>query len=144
MEMMALLPPRANLEPTPADKDPAPLPFDSTYNTPEHDEWVARVKYIRDDRFIYEHVLDDAASVKLDHAWDDLHASFEYYDNYLDLLSKKFNYELKIKHMSELTPQMQLAHAVRRLASTWLRYALNTRRSRRRNAPHSPGMWKIA
>ena len=72
MEMMALMPPRTNIEPTPADKDPAPLPFDSTYNTPEHDEWVARIKYIRDDRFIYEDVLDDATRAKLDQAWNDL------------------------------------------------------------------------
>jgi hypothetical protein len=108
LEMAALLPPNAYGEPTPADKDPAPLPFDSTFNTPEHDEWVARVKYLRDDRFIYENILDDAARIKLDHAWSDLHASFDYYDNYLDLLAKKFKLDLKVKHMSELN-ELQLA-----------------------------------
>ena len=108
MEMIALLPPNAYVEPTPADKDPPPLPFDPTFNTPEHDEWVARVKYLRDDRFIYNNILDDETRLKLDRAWDDLHASFEYYDNYLDLLSTKFKLNLKIKHMSELN-EVQLA-----------------------------------
>ena len=45
MELVALLPPNSNIEPTPADKDPAPEPFDSTYNTPEHDAFVNDVKY---------------------------------------------------------------------------------------------------
>jgi mono/diheme cytochrome c family protein len=105
LEMVKLLPPNAYGEPTPADKDPAPLPFDSTYNTPEHDEWVARIKYTRDDRYIYENILDDTTRVKLDQAWTNLYASFEYYDNYLDLFDKKFKLGLKAKHMSELTPQ---------------------------------------
>ncbi len=108
MQMVALLPPNAYGEPTPADKDPAPLPFDSTYNTPEHDEWVARIKYIRDDRFIYNNILDDRTRLEVDRAWNDLLASFEYYDNYLDLFSKKFNLKLNIKHMSELN-EVQLA-----------------------------------
>ena len=107
-QMVALLPPNAYGEPTPADKDPAPLPFDSTYNTPEHDEWTARIKYIRDDRFIYNNILDDKTRLELDRAWTDLLYSFEYYDNYLDLFSKKFNLSLKIKHMSELN-EVQLA-----------------------------------
>lgn len=103
MQMVALLPPNAYGEPTPADKDPAPLPFDSTYNTPEHDEWVARIKYHRDDRFIYQNILDDETRAKLDRAWNDLYASFEYYDNYLDMLDRKFKLNLKLKHMSELS-----------------------------------------
>ena len=40
MEFAALLPPNSHGEPTPADKDPVPLPFDNTYNVPEHDEFV--------------------------------------------------------------------------------------------------------
>ncbi len=108
LEMAAILPPNAYKEPTPADKDPAPLPFDSTYNTPEHDEWVGRIKYLRDDRFIYTYVLDDPTRVKLDQAWNDLFSSFEYFDNYADMLAKKFKLDLKVKHMSELT-ELQLA-----------------------------------
>ena len=107
MELVALWPPNAYAEPTPADKDPAPLPFDSTFNTPEHDEWVGRIKYLRDDRFIYNYILDDAARVKVDHAWYDLLSSFEYFDNYLDMLSKHFKVDLKVKRMSELgEPQL--------------------------------------
>lgn len=102
MELVALLPPNAYAEPTPADKDPAPLPFDSTFNTPEHDEFVGRVKYRRQDRFIYEKMLDDATRVKLDQAWNDLYASFAYHDNYVDMLDKKFKLNLNIKHVSEL------------------------------------------
>ena len=52
MEFANLLPPNSHGEPTPADKDPVPDPFDNTYNVPEHDEFVVKVKYIRDDRFV--------------------------------------------------------------------------------------------
>ena len=41
------------------------------------------MKYIRDDKFIYEHMLDDATRTQVDQAWNDLYASFEYHDNYL-------------------------------------------------------------
>ena len=59
-----MLPPNAHGEPTPADKDPIPDPFDSTYNVPEHDDFDNDVKYIRDDRFVYEHMLDDATRAR--------------------------------------------------------------------------------
>src|SRR5204863_5546031 len=36
LELARLLPPNTHTEPTPADKDPIPQPFDSTYNVPEH------------------------------------------------------------------------------------------------------------
>src|SRR5262245_7574969 len=49
MEFATLLPPNSHSEPTPADKDPVPDPFDNTYNVPEHDEFVQKVKYHRDD-----------------------------------------------------------------------------------------------
>lgn len=94
MEFANVLPPNSHGEPTPADKDPVPEPFDNTYNVPEHDEFVVKVKYIRDDRFVRENMLDPAARVRLDHAWNDLYASFEYHDNYLRLLAKKFNNDL--------------------------------------------------
>ena len=95
LEFATLLPPNSNIEPTPADKDPAPDPFDSTYNTPEHDAFVNDVKYIRDDRFVVEHMLDDATRVRLDNAWNDLRASFAYHDNYLRLLAEHFKLDLK-------------------------------------------------
>jgi mono/diheme cytochrome c family protein len=102
LELAALLPPNSYEEPTPADKDPIPDPFDSTYNVPEHDDFDTRVKYIRDDRFLYDHVLDDQARASVDAAWSDLYTSFAYHDNYLDLLAKHYNYDLKNKHIGDL------------------------------------------
>ena len=39
---------------------------------PEHDEFDNKVKYVRDDRFVYENMLDDATRKRLDNAWNDL------------------------------------------------------------------------
>ncbi|HVF28963.1 MAG TPA: DUF1592 domain-containing protein [Pyrinomonadaceae bacterium] len=105
MEFASLLPPNSHGEPTPADKDPIPDPFDNTYNVPEHDEFVQQVKYLRNDRFVVEHLIDDATRKRLDHAWNDLYASFEYHDNYLRLLAKHFKFDLKGKGI----PQMDKA-----------------------------------
>ncbi len=102
LEFATILPPNSNIEPTPADKDPAPEPFDSTYNTPEHDAFVNDVKYVRGDRFVVENMLDEATRVRLDNAWTDLRSSFAYHDNYLRLLAEHFKLDLKVKHMSEL------------------------------------------
>ncbi|MCX6626795.1 MAG: DUF1595 domain-containing protein [Candidatus Solibacter sp.] len=102
MEFATILPPNSNAEPTPADKDPAPDPFDSTFNTPEHDEFLTQVKYIREDRFVVEHILDDATRVRLDNAWNDLRSSFEYHDNYLRMLAQHFSLELKGKRIADL------------------------------------------
>jgi hypothetical protein len=104
LEWTRLLPPNSQFEPTPADKDPIPEPFDSAYNVPEHDEFDTRVKYVRDDRFIYDNILDDAARARVDQAWNDLYASFAYHDNYLDLIAKHFQIDLKGKHIGDLSP----------------------------------------
>jgi hypothetical protein len=103
LELVALLPPRTHTEATPADKDPPPLPFDPTYNTPEHDAYDNNVKYQRDDRFLVENVLDDATRVKLEQAWNDLRYSFDYHDQYLQLLAEHFKLKLKSKKMADLT-----------------------------------------
>jgi hypothetical protein len=102
LQMAKLLPPNSQFEPTPADKDPIPDPFDSTYNVPEHDEFDTAVKYIRDDRFIYEHMLDDASRARVDHAWNDLYASFDYHNNYLRLLAQHFGFDLKGKRIEDM------------------------------------------
>jgi hypothetical protein len=102
LQMEKLLPPNSQFEPTPADKDPVPDPFDSTYNVPEHDEFDTTVKYIRDDRFIYRNMLDDALRTRVDHAWNDLYTSFEYHNNYLKLLAQHFGFDLKGKHIGEI------------------------------------------
>jgi len=102
LEFARILPPNSHGEPTPADKDPIPQPFDNTYNVPEHDEFVVKVKYIRDDRFVVDHILDGPARTRLDHAWNDLLSSFEYHDTYLRLLAKKFRFDLKGKGIADL------------------------------------------
>jgi mono/diheme cytochrome c family protein len=102
MEFARLLPPNSHGEPTPADKDPVPEPFDNTYNVPEHDEFVEKVKYHRDDRFVVEYLLDPATRARLDHAWNDLYASFEYHDNYLRLSAKHFGIDLKGKGIAHM------------------------------------------
>jgi hypothetical protein len=102
MEFASLLPPNSHGEPTPADKDPVPDPFDNTYNVPEHDEFVQKVKYIRDDRFVVENLIDAPTRIKLDQAWNDLYASFEYHNNYLRLLAKHYNFDLKGKGIAQM------------------------------------------
>src|SRR5215469_8142801 len=102
LQMAKSLPPNSQFEPTPADKDPVPEPFDSTYNVPEHDEFDTRVKYIRDDHFVYQNILSDADRTRVDQAWNDLYASFDYHDNYLDLIAKHYKLDLKGKHISDL------------------------------------------
>ncbi len=95
MELATILPPNSHGEPTPADKDPVPEPFDNTYNVPEHDAFVTKVKYIRDDRFVRENMIDAATRKRLDAAWNDLFSSYEYHDTYLNLLASHFKYDLK-------------------------------------------------
>jgi hypothetical protein len=95
MEYATLLPPNSHGEPTPADKDPVPDPFDNTYNVPEHDDFVEKVKYHRDDRFVVENLIDGATRARLDQAWSDLYTSFEYHDNYLRLLASHYGFDLK-------------------------------------------------
>lgn len=102
MEYARLMPPNTHGEPTPADKDPVPDPFDNTYNVPEHDEFVQKVKYHRDDRFVAENMLDASTRKRLDQAWNDLYASFEYHDNYLRLLAKHYKYDLKDKGIAQM------------------------------------------
>lgn len=101
-EYASLLPPNTHGEPTPADKDPVPDPFDNTYNVPEHDEFVQKIKYHRDDKFVADNMLDAATRKRLDQAWHDLYASFEYHDNYLRLLAKHYSYDLKGKGIAQM------------------------------------------
>lgn len=103
LELVALLPPRSNSEATPADKDPPPMPFDPTYNTPEHDAFDNNVKYQREDRFLVEHMLDDTTRAQLNHAWNDVYYSFDYHDQYLQLLAAHYKLKLKSGRMADLT-----------------------------------------
>ena len=71
-EYVSLLPPNSHGEANPADKDPVPAPFDNTYNSPEHDAFVLKVKSQRSDRFFTENMVDGADRGRLNHAWNDL------------------------------------------------------------------------
>ena len=102
MELATILPPNSHGEPTPADKDPVPDPFDSTFNVPEHDEFVNWVKYVRDDRFVYENMMDDATRKRLDQAWNDVYASFAYHDQYLRLIAEHFKIDLKGNRIADM------------------------------------------
>jgi hypothetical protein len=103
LEFVKLLPPNSHAEPTPADKDPPPAPFDPAYNTPEHDAFDTQVKYHRDDQFFAETMIDAKLKLRLDQAWTDLLTSFDYHDQYLDLLAEHFKIKLKSKKMADLT-----------------------------------------
>jgi len=97
------LPSASHGEPTPADKDEIPDPYDNTYNQPERDSYHVKVKYYRTDRFVYEKMLDDASRKRLDAAWVDLLGSFEYHDAILSFVVGKFKVEaLKGKTVADL------------------------------------------
>ncbi len=102
MEFASILPPNSHGEATPADKDPVPDPFDNTYNVPEHDDFVVKVKYIRDDKFVVDNLLDEQQRIRLNYAWNDLFASFEYFDNYLRLLASHYKFDLKGKGITAM------------------------------------------
>jgi uncharacterized protein DUF1592/uncharacterized protein DUF1588/uncharacterized protein DUF1585/uncharacterized protein DUF1587/uncharacterized protein DUF1595 len=101
-EFARLLPEVSHREPAPSDRDPIPPPYDNTYNLPERNHYHYAIKYCRDDRFLYEHVLDDAARTALDQAWTDLLTSFEYHDANLRFVAKKFKLNLNGKGIADL------------------------------------------
>jgi hypothetical protein len=102
-EFARLLPEVSHREPTPSDRDPIPPPFDNTYNMPERNHFHYAIKYHRDDEFLVQHVLDEAARVQLDQAWTDLLTSFDYHDAYLRFVAEKFGIDLGGKGIAGLT-----------------------------------------
>ena len=98
LEFAKVLPLNSQGEAAPSDKDPIPLPFDNTYNQPERDHFHTKAKYYRTDPFLVEHMLDDATRTQLDQAWNDLLASFEYYDVFLRFTSDKYQAESEEEH----------------------------------------------
>ena len=101
-EYLALMPPNSFGEANPADKDPVPLPFDSTYNTPEHDAFVLKVKYQRSDKYFADYLVDDADRARLDQAWNDLLSTWPYHDGYLSVLADHYAFKLKSPHIQDL------------------------------------------
>ncbi|MCC6511313.1 MAG: DUF1592 domain-containing protein [Pirellulaceae bacterium] len=85
-----LLPEVSHREPAPSDRDPIPILFDNTYNKPERNHFHTAVKYHRDDRFLVEHMLDDATRAQLDEAWTDLLTAFDYHAQLVQFASKKY------------------------------------------------------
>ena len=105
-EYVALLPPNSHGEANPADKDPVPAPFDNTYNSPEHDAFVLKVKYQRSDEFFTENMVDGADRARLNHAWNDLFGSWPYHDAYLGMLADHYTLSLKSRqHRRISTPR---------------------------------------
>ena len=111
-EYVALLPPNSHGEANPADKDPVPAPFDNTYNSPEHDAFVLKVKYQRNDRFFTDNMVDGADRERLEHAWNDLFGSWPYHDAYLGMLADHYDLKLESRRISDLTPAVIAAQAV--------------------------------
>jgi mono/diheme cytochrome c family protein len=100
-QYVSLLPPNSHGEANPADKDPVPAPFDNTYNSPEHDAFVLKVKYQRNDTFFTRNIVDGADRVRLDHAWNDLFGSWPYHDAYLNLLAEHFGIALDGRRITD-------------------------------------------
>jgi hypothetical protein len=103
-EYVSLLPPNSHGEANPADKDPVPPPFDDTYNSPEHDAFVLKVKYQRNDKFFTENMVDGADRARLDAAWNDLFGSWPYHDAYLGMLADHFGLKLKSDKIEDFGP----------------------------------------
>jgi hypothetical protein len=103
-EYVRLLPPNSHGEANPADKDPVPPPFDNTYNTPEHDAFVLKVKYQRTDAFLTDNLVDGAERAQLNHAWHDLFGSWPYHNGYLDVLAEHYEHDLRGLRITDMSP----------------------------------------
>ncbi|MBL8178830.1 MAG: DUF1592 domain-containing protein, partial [Bryobacterales bacterium] len=105
LQFGANLPQISHGEPNPSDRDPIPPPFNNNYNQPERDHFHAKLKYFRDDRFLVEKMLDDATRLRLDQAWSDLLMSFEFHDEFLRFVGRKYKLDLKTQDIEKLTAE---------------------------------------
>jgi mono/diheme cytochrome c family protein len=103
-EYVSLLPPNSHGEANPADKDPVPAPFDNTYNSPEHDAFVMKVKYQRNDDFFTNNIVDGEDRARLNQAWNDLFGSWPYHDAYLGMLADHYGLTLKSRRIKDMGP----------------------------------------
>jgi hypothetical protein len=103
-EFVALLPPNSHGEANPADKDPVPAPFDNTYNSPEHDAFVTKVKYQRTDEFFTKNLVDGEERAALERAWNDLFGSWPYHDAYLSMLLDHYGVASGSRRIEDMTP----------------------------------------
>lgn len=102
IQFARLLPQVSQREAAPSDRDPIPFPFENTYNTPERNYFHTAVKYHRDDAFLYEYLLDEAARKRLDQAWSDLLGSFEYHEILLRFTAEKYKLDLEGRTVGSL------------------------------------------
>lgn len=105
-QYVALMPPNSHGEANPADKDPVPAPFDNTYNSPEHDAFVVKVKYQRTDDFFTNNIVEGQDRAALEAAWTDLFGSWPYHDAYLGMLVDHYQLTLPTTHVAELSPSV--------------------------------------
>jgi hypothetical protein len=103
-EFVAALPPNSHGEANPADRDPVPLPFDNTYNSPEHDAFVTKVKYQRLDPFFTNNMVDGEDRARLEEAWTDLFGSWPYHDAYLGMLLDHYEVTSGSRKIADMTP----------------------------------------
>ncbi len=103
-EFVAMMPPNSHGEANPADRDPVPQPFDNTYNSPEHDAFVIKVKYQRWDDFFTKNMVDGSDRAALEHAWTDLFGSWPYHDAYLGMLLDHFEVKTGSRKIADMTP----------------------------------------
>lgn len=102
VEFARVLPQVSQREPAPSDRDPIPAPFDTSYNNAERNLYHYKIKYHRDDQFLYDNILDDKTRVELDNAWMDLLGSFEYHDAYLRFTATKFAIDIKDRSIRDV------------------------------------------
>ena len=102
VQFARLMPQVSHQEPAPSDRDLIPPPFDTSYNNAERNEFHAKFKYHRDDRFLVDHILDDKTRTELDQAWTDLLGSFEFHDLWLRFIASKFAVDLDGRKMADL------------------------------------------
>ena len=102
LEFALDLPDVSHREPAPSDRDPIPAPYDNTYNNAERNDFHYQIKYHRGDRFLVEHLLDDATRQRLDQAWVDLLSSFEYHDAFLRFVAEKYDLDLGDRGVADL------------------------------------------
>ena len=124
LQFAKLLPEISHREPAPSDRDPIPKPFDGTYNSTERNLFHYRIKYHRDDDFLVKYILDDATRQRLDRAWVDLLASFEYHDAWLQFVAGKYKLRLGKRTIASLNPDW-----IAKLPAEWRGFITRLRES---------------
>jgi hypothetical protein len=102
MDFAARLPQNSHGEPNPSDRDPILPVYNNSYNNPERDLFHIKTKYYRNDKFLYDNILDDSSRKRLDQSWHDLLASFDYHTTVLRFVESKYKVDVKGKTIEQL------------------------------------------